>query len=160
MGWFLKPIHKRNSIKQLTRLRSEVISSLRRAKKVLEPRFRGYALKKDFLDLRILMEKWILCNPCGIWVIDLWDHKEPRWTQTRSRVWSWSTKEGFDLISDENKIKEQIFFWNLNAMIQVRTLTQNHPRERNNPRARACDISRFHHRIVLKFGGPLEKTLA
>lgn len=109
------------------------MDSLRRAMKIPWPRVGGYALTRGFLDLRILMEKWI-CSPCGIWVIELRDHRVPSWTQTRSRVWSWSTKERLDLIREENRIKELILFRNLNAMIQVRTLPQNQPRERYDPR--------------------------
>lgn len=94
------------------------------ARRILKLRVWEYLLTRGFLGLRILMEKWLRCNPCRIWVTKLWDHREAKQTQTRSSVWRWSLKEGFDLIGEENRMKGLFFFWDLNTMIQMRILTQ------------------------------------
>lgn len=108
----------------LTCLRSKVMGSLGRARRILKPRVREYLLTRGFLGLRILMEKCLRCNPCRIWVTKLWDHREAKQSQTRSTVWLWSLKERLDLIGEENRMKGLFFFWDLNAMIQMMTLTQ------------------------------------
>lgn len=112
--WFLRPIHKRGSIRWLACFKSKEMGSLGRAKRILEPRFEAYALTRGFLDLKILMDKRLLCNPWGIGVTKLQDHTKPSGPKTGSRIWSWST----------NRTKGLIFFWYLNAMNSMRTLTQ------------------------------------
>jgi len=43
-----------------------VAGSLGRGKRILKPRFGEYPLKRNFLDLRFLVEKWLRCNLCGV----------------------------------------------------------------------------------------------
>jgi len=48
----------------------------------------------------------------------------PSGPRIRLRVWSWSTNEVIDLIMEEKRIKREILFWDLDATILMRSLTQ------------------------------------